>query len=309
MLRLVFVALGCAGAVALPVFSATLGDTPPAVTGPLAEQTNNRWCAQSPGTKGSACVFDYLLDPKTTTDPGGAWHAYWGSSETTAPAKRGFCTTEVGMYLYWGSGSKGAARTYPPLGATAVRPGGVARLTVDAAGHATVLASLQQKASWPRGIVTATPKRGGLFVVWQGATTRGVSLISAAEVEHRAAARAYILTQPIEVGVPCAGLPPPGPGFLARVVPASAPGRTAWLQVRIPGTGLRGQPGALGSGGGVATITFGSGSPYAIDVTGRSAVPITTGGKNGFLPGRYPVRVRLHGPSGTRNYRLSVLVR
>jgi hypothetical protein len=306
MLRLVLVALGCAGVVAVPVYTATLGDKPPAVTGPLAEQTNNRWCASSPGTSGSACVFDYLLDPKTTTDPGDSWHAYWGSSETTASAKRGFCTTEVGLYLYWGP--KGAARTYPPLGATAARPGAVARLTVDAAGHATVPASLQQKTSWPQGIVTATPKRGGGLVVdWQGRTTRGVSLISAAEVEHPPAAGAYIITQPVEIGAPCAGLPPPGPGFLARVVPASAPGRTAWLQVRIPGTGVRWSGGGFASGGGLATITFGSGSPYTIGVTGRSAVPITRG-RNGFLPGRLVVRVRLHGPTGTRNYRLSVHV-
>jgi hypothetical protein len=40
-----------------------------------------------------------------------------------------------------------------------------------------------------------------------------------------------------ELGVPCAHVGPPGPGFRARIRPAvSAPGRPAYVQVRIPGT-------------------------------------------------------------------------
>ena len=51
-----------------------------------------------------------------------------------------------------------------------------------------------------------------------------------------------------DVGLPCAHIAPPGKGFLARIKPAvSAPGRAAYLQVRIPGTHL--QPGGSSRGG------------------------------------------------------------
>ena len=301
-----------AGSIAVPALFAGSGGTPPAVSGPLTVSPNGPVCFKGPGSPIASCVFEYQLDPSATSDPSVAWHAFW-TTTTGPPARSGFCTIQTIQTLGWNGPA--ATRSYPPSGSSGVAAGGQARLTVDAAGHATTPGSLSQTAGWPAGIVTVATYRGALVVLWQGRTTRAVPAILAAEVANPGTTRPFVLPpQPSEVGVPCAHLPPPGPGFLARVVPATVKfGGTAWVQVRIPGTGFRLAPPSKGirSISGTAAIAYGSGgaaTPFG--VTDRSAVPLKTRGGGGLItPGRYVVRVTLQGPTGKRIYRLLFVVR
>jgi hypothetical protein len=304
-LRTVLIAaFASAGAVAVAVPALTARDTggdPPTVRGPLA--LSGQSCFQ----KGNryVCAFDYLLDRSATDDPADAWHAFWASSQSAAPARHGFCTTEVVERLTW-SGPAKATRTSPALGSSKAGPGVGARLMVDAAGHARTAADLQQTPTWPAGLVTATGDTGRLTVLWQGATTRGMSLAFGAEVVNPAGSATDFGGDQYELGVPCAHVGPPGPGFLARIRPAvSAPGHTAYVQVRIPGTHI--QPGPNIKPG-VATIAIGSGRPTILGVVGRAALALPAH-RYGLYPGRYVARVTLRGPSGTRHYRLPFRVR
>jgi hypothetical protein len=297
--------LACAGAGTTAVAALTARDNggdPPRVTGPLA------LIDQSCGQKGNRnyCDFDYLLDPSSTNDPADEWHAYWDSPASAETARRGFCTTEVVDALDWGSQVK-PTRTFPAVGVTRVGPGVGARLEVDAAGNARVPASLEQTPTWPRGIVTATTASGRLSVRWEGATTRGMSLPFGAEVVNPNSSSMFTFGgDQYEIGLPCAHIAPPGPGFLARIrPPVSAPGRAAYLQVRIPGTHM--QPGGSYRGG-TAMIAIGSGRPTLLQVVGRSGLKFPAG-RSGLYSGRYMVRVTLHGPTGTRHYRLPLRVR
>ena len=217
-------------------------------------------CFNGPGSPVASCVFDYQLDPAATNDPTVAWHAFW--TTTTGPA----CTKRLlhdpddpdPRVERAGSDAKlsadGLERWQRAAGAASA---------VDAAGHATTPGSLTQAAGWPAGIVTAVTYPGALVVVWQGRTTRAVPATLAAEVANPGTTRPFVLPpQPSEIGVPCANLPPPGPGFLARVVPSTVKfGGTAWVQMRIPGTGYRLGPPSKGvrSIAGTATVAYGSG--------------------------------------------------
>jgi hypothetical protein len=257
-------------------------------------------------------VFDYQLDPAATSDPSVDWHAFW--TATTGPAARsGFCTIQTLQTLGWSGPA--ATQSYPRVGSSNVATGGTARLSVDAAGHATAAASLSTVAGWPPGTVTAATYHGALVVLWQGRTTRAVPATLAAEVASPGTTRPFVLPpQPSEVGVPCAHLPPPGTGFLARVVPLTVKfGGTAWVQVRIPGTGFRLGPPSKGvrSIAGTATVTYGSGATATpFGVSDRTAVRLQTRGGGGLMtPGRYVVHVTLHGPTGKRVYQLPFVVR
>jgi hypothetical protein len=173
---------------------------------------------------------------------------------------------------------------------------------------------LTQLTGWPVGIVTAATYRGALVVLWQGRTTRAVTATIAAEVADPGTTRPFVLPpQPTEVGVPCAHLPPPGAGFLARVVPSTVKfGGTAWVQVRVPGTGFQLRPPSKGgrSIGGTATVAYDGGAATPFAVPDRSAVPLRTKGGGGLItPGRHVVHVTLQGPTGKRIYRLSFVVR
>jgi hypothetical protein len=291
----------------VPVLLAA-GRTPPASSGPLTASPDGPACLSGPGSPVPSCVFDYQLDPAATNDPATAWHALW--TATTGPAaRRGFCTIQAIETLGWAGPA--ATRSYPPIGSSTVASHGTARLVVDAAGHASTPGSLSQAAGWPAGIVTVATYRGALVVLWSGRTTRPVLATLAAELANPGSTRPYVLPpQPSEVGVPCAHLPPPGPGFLARVVPSTVKrGGTAWVQVRIAGTGFRLQPPTKGiqSLSGTATVSYDDGPATQIDVSDRSAVPFRT---NGLIsPGRHLVRVTLHGPEGRRVYRLALVVR
>ena len=114
--------------------------------------------------------------------------------------------------------------------------------------------------------------------------------------------------------MPCVNLPPPGPGFLARVVPSTVKfGGTAWVQMRIPGTGYRLGPPSKGvrSIAGTATVSYGSGAAATpFGVSDRTAVPLRTRGGGALMtPGRYVVHVSLKGPTGKRVYQLPFVVR
>ena len=282
-------------ALAVPAFTARAkGGDPPTVRGPLTLKSQR--CFQKGA--GYVCAFDYLLDPTTTDDTADEWHAYWGSSRTVEPARRGFCTTEVVEPLAFGSGAK-PIRTVPAVGASRAEPGKSVRLVVDAADHAQVPATLQQTPTWPAGLVTTTLDAGRMTVLWQGATTRPMSLAFGAEVEDPKGSATDFGSDQYELGVPCAHVGPPGPGFMARVIPAAiSRGRTAYVQVRIPGTHIRPGPNIKP---GFATIAIGNGGPTTLEVVGRSALALPA---DGLFPGRYVVRVTLRGPSGTRKYDL-----
>lgn len=301
-----------AGSVAAPILHAGSGPRPPTSSGPLTPVPTGPVCFNGPGSPTPSCVFEYQLDAAATNDPSVAWHAFW-TTATGPTAKRGFCTIQTIQTLGWSGPA--ATRSYPPTGSSGVATGGRARLTVDAAGHATTPGTLSQAAGWPAGVVTVATFRSALVVLWQGRTTRAVPATLAAEVANPGTTRPFVLPpQPTEIGVPCAHLPPPGTGFLARVVPSTVKfGGTAWVQVRIPGTGFRLAPPSKGirSISGTAAIAYGSGgaaTPFG--VTDRSAVPLQTRGGGGLItPGRYVVRVTLHGPTGKRVYRLPFVVR
>jgi hypothetical protein len=301
----IFAALACAGAAVFAVPALTAqdkGGDPPTVRGPLAFK-DQRCFQKGPGY---VCAFDYLLDPATTDDPADQWHAFWVSSQSAEPARHGFCTTEVVDSLVWPSAAK-PTRTFPVAGASKAGPGVSAHLTVDAAGHARSPASLDQQPSWPAGLVTTTARAGRLTVLWQGATRRSMSLAYGAEIVNPQSSPTAFGGDQYELGVPCAHVGPPGPGFRARIRPAvSAPGRPAYVQVRIPGTHIKPGPNIKP---GRATIAVGiGGGPTVLGVVGRAALALPAN-QYGLYPGRYVVRVTLRGPTGTRRYRLPLRVR
>ena len=300
----IFAAFACAGAAACAVPALTArdkGGDPPSVHGPLALK-GQRCFQKGPGF---LCAFDYLLDPATTDDPADQWHAFWLSSQSAEPARQGFCTTEVVDSLVWPSAAK-PTQTFPAAGASKAGPHVSAHLAVDAAGHARSPASLDQTPTWPAGLVTTTPRAGRLTVLWQGATRRGMSLAFGAEMVNPESSPMSFGGDQYEVGVPCAHVGPPGPGFGARIRPAvSAPGRAAYVQVRIPGTHIKPGPNIKP---GLATIAIGSGQPTVLEVVGRAALALPAH-RYGLYAGRYVARVTLHGPSGTRHYRLRFRVR
>ena len=287
--------------VAVPALTARRGGgDPPTVSGPLA--LSDQRCFQKGGR--FVCAFDYLLDRSTTDDPADAWHVYWASSQSAAPARHGFCTTEVVERLTW-SGPANPTRTFPAIGSSKTGPAVEARLVVDAAGHARTAAELRQTPTWPAGLVTTTGGAGRLTVLWEGATSRGMSLAFGAEVVNPIGPANDFGGDQYELGIPCAHVGPPGPGFAARISPAvSSRGHPAYVQVRIPGTHI--QPGPNIKPG-FATIAIGSGRPTVLGVVGRTALALPAH-RYGLYAGRYVVRVTLRGPTGTRHYRLPLRV-
>jgi hypothetical protein len=180
-------------------------------------------------------------------------------------------------------------------------------------------------------------------VVWEGRTTGAVAPVLAAEVSTNATIqRDDFIAAPADtvvsvVRAPCSAVPPPGAGFLARVVPATvARGGTAWLQVRMPRTQLKCQMGTQAGGGtmspscspngaGRVRVAFSGGSmrfsagtdPGAIGDVTVPGIPYTFSPVIGVSAiairprssGVYPVAVTLTGPTGTRRYSLSLRVR
>ena len=315
--RLVLLGLpaALAAALAVPAWTATRADGAPAVSGPLSLAAPQTGCAG-----GASCVFDYRLDPASTTDPADAWHAYWATTQKAPPARPGWCTTQVIAALAWGAAARPgplASRTYPAVGTTAVGPSTAASLEVDAAGRATTPGRLTQQPHWPQGILTTTLRHGQLAVDWEGSTSRAMSLTMAAEISNPGdsspSLQGFYYN---EIGVPCADLAPPGTTFLSRLQPASISfGQIAWLELRVPSTGERVSPdGSILGRDGKATITI-SGGPYGgASLTETSMFPGRTSialksGAHGYLPGHYTITVTLTGPNRTQHYNLRMTVR
>jgi len=292
---------------ALTAQAATRDARPPTATGPITLRSHD--CHRFP-TGGGFCAYVYKLDPAATTDPKGAWTVYWVNESIAATASAGTCTTAFAEGFTWGTGGRAgprAAATYPAAGASrTVAPGSSAHLAVNAAGKAKVPGDLRQRTSWPVGLVTTTAPPGQLLVLWQGRTTGVVPFTYAAEVRNPGDEFGGGVTAHYEVQAPCTRIPPPGPSYLARVVPA--PGHTAWLQVRIPGFHAvldRRSSLVTWAGFGKATYTLTrNGAPVGaatapVEVAGRAAIMLPS------PPGSYVAQVTLRAPDGgTRRYRL-----
>ena len=296
----------------VPAWSALAGSGGPVSAGPLAVATGG--CQPHQG-----CSFDYVLDPKATDDPSVSWHAFWATTAPSASAAAGFCTIDVIGLLGWGRLAHSEplpTRVFPRVGASAVGPGTAASLLVDAGGHAFSPGRLSEHIGWPAGLATTVVHHGWISVLWQGRSTRGVPLALAAEVANpgpTSQSSGAGVPQDYSIGVPCADVAPPGTGFLARLVPAAARrGQPSWLELRIPATGLVWKtPSEQTEIDGRATVAIanlasptGSAKPLSRLFADRISVMFPNP-----YPGRYLVSVTLHGPTGSRRYRLTLTVR
>jgi len=291
-------------------FARTSGQ--PTSSGPL--KLNGGSC-----TTPTNCAFDYVLDPSVTPDPTDSWHGLW-TSTATSPGRPGWCDLDAIATLSWGdTGPAGSlpSATYPHAGSAAVGPQATASLTVDAAGNATTPGRLLGQGE-PAGLITTWVHRGYMVALWQGRATIDPALVLAAAARNptiQATAppgRANDYT----IGLPCNDFAPPGTTFLARFAHTTiAAGQTAYLELRIPNTGLR------------WTITPTSSVQTAVDGTATIQLTGGLGGlttkakpqtlhfadrytfetKPGF--GTWTATVTLHGPTGTRHYRLPLTVK
>jgi hypothetical protein len=296
------------GVGALPASTATRVVGPPRVAGPLRLSSSH--CYRN------TCAYIYALDAVNTTDPKGSWRAFWVNTLSNSTAQPGYCLTEIAEGVQWGSDGRpgpAPARTYPMRGTTSVKAGLVARMTVDAGGHAKVPAKLDQRTGWTRGTVKGITGSGRLLALWEGRTTRRVPFTLGAEVRSPGSEFGGLAETHAEISVPCGHVPLPGPGFSARVEPASVrSGGTAWLQLRIPGfrPQIDFRSGLISwSGVGRATFTVSqngenvAGAGGTSEVYGRNALPLT------YPSGSYLVRATLQGTTGTRQYTLALTVR
>lgn len=284
----------------------------PTVSGPLSASSASG-CAAS-----SSCAFDYVLDPSATSDPADSWHAYWVST-ATSPGERGWCELDAISNLTWGAPAPAPlpSTTYPPAGTTLVGARSTASLVVDAAGNATTSGRLVGRGA-PPGLVTTWVHRGYMTTLWQGRATNVPSLVLAAELRNPAGPSPSPPGRANDygVGLPCSDVAPPGATFLARFAkPTIRLGQTAYLELRIPDTGLRwtitpkldeqsavdgravvqmvGHLGALTSRGKPQTVRF--------------ADRYTAETKPGF--GVWTAIVTLQGPTGVRHYRIPLTVK
>lgn len=285
---------------------------PPAATGPLT-QASDDWTGCTTAT---GCAFDYVLDPSATSDPGDSWHAYWRITPAGPQQPRSSCILDAIDTLFFGrqgSAGKLPTRTYPPLGTSAVGPATPASLIVDAGGHATTAGRLAGP-GMPPGLATVTAHRGYITVLWQGRATRDPSLVLGVELANPDGT-APSLDEGANEQVPCSAVAPPGTTYLARIVPARVrQGQTAWLQLRIPGTGEVELATAHGLTStevdGTASVQVeggygglvGKSKPEALSFDDRYSLPL----REGF--GAWTVRVTLRGPHGSRRYTLHYVV-
>ena len=265
------------------------------------------------------CALDYVLDPSVTSDPTDSWHGLWTSTATSA-VRSGWCDLDAIATLEWGNtGPAGSlpTATYPRAGSSEVGPKAAAALTVDAGGKATTPGRVQGHGG-PAGLITAWVHRGYMVALWQGRATVDPALVLAAAVRNPTSQP----TTPPEgandytVGLPCRDYAPPGTTFLARFAHATIrTGQTAYLELRIPDTGLR------------WTITPTLDEQTAVD--GTATVQLT-GGLGGLTTktkpqtlrfadrwtfetrpgfGTWTAIVTLHGPTGVRHYRVPLTVK
>lgn len=312
MRRLLVVGLGGCLLLAAPVWAMTQGMGPPSATGPLTLAAGGG-CQPTQG-----CSFAYALDPSATSDPSDSWQAFWLTTSPADAAHAGGCTTEVTDAISWANRSALPSRTFPAAGTSIVTPGKPAQLTVDADGKASQPGSLSQQIAWPAGLVTTVVSRGFMSVVWQGRATRAVPLVMAAEVANAGTSWGQLGgVNAAGVGVPCSDLAPPGTTFLAQIVPATIrPGQAAWLRLRIPktyfGWTVRPNGVSVAQRPGHATVVITAATvfgktiekPIVENMSDRTSLAL----KETF-PGRYAVSVTLRGPTGSRHFRLVLVVR
>lgn len=288
------------------------GGGSPTATGPLT--LSGGACQPTSG-----CAFDFVLDPTQTSDPSDSWHAYW-TSTATSKVQTGWCALDAIANLSWGdTGPAGTlpAATYPSAGSTMIGANETGSLLVDAAGKATTPGRLRGR-GMPAGLVTTWVHRGYMTTLWQGRATLEAPLVLAAEISNPTgggpappgSANDY------NVGLPCADFAPPGRSFLARFAHSTIrSGQTAYLELRIPATGLRwtitpklDEQTAID---GKATIqmvgSFGSLTTRAKPQTLRFADRYTFETRPGF--GTWTAIVTLQGPTGTRHFKIPLTVR
>ena len=296
--------------VAAGALAATAGA--PTASGPLTLSSGGCQAA-------SSCAFDYALDPTATADPKDSWHAFWVST-ATSKMQPGWCEIDAIATLSWGdAGSVGnlPAATYPQAGSSLWGARAIATLMVDASGSASTPGRLEG-VGMPAGLVTTWVHPGYMTALWQGRAAIDPSLVMAAAISDPTGgspsppARA----NDYSVGLPCNDFAPPGRTFLARFTRSTIrAGQTAFLELRIPETGLRWiltsklneQTAVDGEAsvqlvGGLGGLTTRS-KPQTLHFADR----YTFETKPSF--GTWVAIVTLKGPTGTRHFRLRLTVK
>lgn len=298
-----------AGLMAAAALASAAGS--PSASGPLT--------LASGGCQSGGCAFDFVLDPAATPTPSDSWHGYWIST-ATEKVQPGWCDLDAIANVVWGdTGSTGTlpAATYPAAGTQIVKPSSSAALPVDAGGTATTPGKLQGQ-GMPAGLVTTWVHPGYLTTLWQGRASVDPSLVMAAELRNptNPSPSPPGIATDYTIGLPCKDFAPPGKTFLARFAhPTIRVGKTAYLELRIPDTGLR------------SIITPSLDEQTAID--GKATVRMI-GGLGGFVTktktqslrfadrwtyetkpgfGTWKAIVTLRGPTGTRHYRIPLTVK
>ena len=284
----------------------------PTASGPLA---------LSSGTCGvdSSCAFDYALDPSATSDPADSWHGLWVST-ATSKVPSGWCELDAIATLTWsdtGPAGTTPAATYPLAGSHLYGARTAASLVVDAGGEAATPGRLLGR-GMPAGVVTTWVHRGYLAVLWQGRARIDPSIVMAAAVPNPnpGAVSPPPRANDYSAGLPCSDFAPPGTTFLARFAHSTIhAGQSAYLQLRIPDTGLRWTiTPALdeqSSVDGVATVQLIGGlgglTTHSKPQTLHFADRWTLETKPGF--GVWTAIVTLKGPTGIRHYKVPLTVR
>jgi hypothetical protein len=282
--------------------------TAPTVAGPVTLAAGG--CHPSYG-----CGYDYVLAPSATADPTDSWHALWLETALTKE-QSGWCDIDSIANFTWGGGALPVA-TYPHSGSMIVTGRETATLPLDAGGKASTPGRLTG-AGMPAGMITTWVERGHMVSLWQGRATVDPTLVMAAELDNPTdpAPPSSGRSNDYAIGLPCADFAAPGNTFTARFAhPAIHAGQTAYLELRIPQTGLRwiltptrdeqtavdGKATVQMAGGlgGVQTRT----KPQVLRFADRWTYQTTPG----F--GNWTAIVTLQGPTGTRHYRIPLTVK
>lgn len=272
----------------------------PTITGPVTLVAGG--CQAHGG-----CGYDFTLAPTATADPTRPWHAYWVETGS-ARGQAGWCTIEATATLAWGGGAPPVA-TYPGRGSTTVAARSTATLPLDAGGTATSPGRLAG-GGMPPGIITTWVGAGHMTSLWQGRSTVDPILVLAAELDNPTdpAPPAPGLADDYSIGLPCADFAPPGNTFLARFAhPTIRLGQTAYLELRIPKTGMGEQ---TVDGSATVQMIGGLGPGFTTRTRPqllRFADRWTFQTRPGF--GRWAAIVTLRGPTGVRRYRVPLTVK
>lgn len=284
------------------------GVSAPRATGPVSLEAGG--CQT-----GYGCSYDFLLASSAAPDPSVAWHALWVDT-AAVKGQRGWCNLDAIANLTWDGGSLPIA-TYPHGGSITTTGASTAELPLDAAGKATAAGRLSGE-GMPAGMVTTWVGRGHVISLWQGRATVDPQLVMAAELANPVDPLPPSSGQAndLAVGLPCDDFAPPGNTFLARFAHSTIRlGQTAYLELRIPKTGLRWiltptrneQTALTGTAtvqitGGVAGLQSHT-KPQVLHFADRWTFET----KPGF--GTWTAIVSMRGPTGSRHYRVHLTVR